>query len=139
MATTARQRGKHPGGRPRTKTPAVYTPAQIKQIDQMARDQCKDTLIAEVLGVDIETFRDEFSVRCRRIRALGKRDILAWQRRRAKKGSDKMLVWMGQQHLEQSDKQAIEHSGQIETGREPTEDEWQRFLAKHQQGQTSKL
>lgn len=77
-----------------------------------------------VLGVDIETFRDEFSQRCRKKRdefskrcrreqAKGKRDLLAWQRKRGKKGSDRMLIWMGQQHLEQSDRQALEHSGSI--------------------------
>lgn len=56
-------------GAPRTKTPAAWTKAQLTRIDKLAEAQCKDTTIAETLGVDVETFRREFRERTRRKRA----------------------------------------------------------------------
>ena len=110
MATTARQNGKHPGGRPRTKTPAKWSKGQLKRIDAMAQAQCKDTTIAQVLGVDIETFRDEFSVRTAQKRDQGKARVLEAQFKGcfAKgKGAVTERVWWGKQHLEQSDKAEV--------------------------------
>jgi hypothetical protein len=107
MATTARQYGKHPGGRPRTKTPVTWTKSQLAKIDAMAMDQCKDTTIADALGIDVDTFKAEFSSRTHKKRCLGKAELYRLQRGRAKKGSDTMLIWMGKQHLEQSDHQSM--------------------------------
>lgn len=92
-------------GAPRTKTPAKWTKEQLRQIDEMAESQAKDTMIAESLGVDVQTFKREFTQRCRTKRAQGKARILRRQFEKATAGDATMLIWTGKQHLEQSDKQ----------------------------------
>ena len=114
MATTARQNGKHPGGRPRTKSPAKWPEDWLRDIDAMAEAQCKDTTIAETLGVDVKLFQREFAKRTRQKRAKGKSELHRMQQKRAKKGSDTMLIWLGKQHLEQSDRQELNHGGQVQ-------------------------
>jgi hypothetical protein len=114
MATTARQSGKHPGGRPRTVTPAKYSAAQRKRIDEMAEAQAKDAHIAAVLGVDDETFKREFGDRCIKKRAEGKARILRAQFDKAAGGDVTMGIWFGKQHLEQADKQDHKLSGEVQ-------------------------
>lgn len=92
-------------GAPRTKTPTTWTKAQLTRIDKLAEAQCKDTTIAEILGVDVETFRREFKERTSRKRAEGKAQLYQAQFKRATGGDATMLIWTGKQHLEQSDKQ----------------------------------
>lgn len=101
---------KHLGGRPRTKTPEVFTDQQLKQIDEMAMAQCKDTTIATVLGVDPDTFRKEFSSRTERKRAEGKAAILQSQYRQAQQNPTS-AIWWGKQHLEQKDRQDVTSGG----------------------------
>lgn len=99
-------RTKHPGGRPRTKTPVVYTDEQLSLINEMAIAQCKDTTIATVLGVDPDTFRKEFSSRTEQKRAKGKATILQSQYRQAQENPTS-AIWWGKQHLEQKDRQDL--------------------------------
>ena len=107
---------KHPGGRPRTKTPKEYSAEQVALIDEMAEAQCKDTTIAEALGVDINTFKTEFSRRCKEKRAEGKTRVLRAQYRAAvgADGTPTDRIWWGKQHLDQRDaKQEVEHTGNV--------------------------
>ena len=105
---------KHAGGRPRTKTPDTYTPEQLAYIDLMAQAQAKDTLIAESMGVDRDTFKREFAQRCRTKRAIGKGRVLdAQYKAAAGSGGPVDRIWFGKQHLEQSDKQDHKHSGTV--------------------------
>jgi hypothetical protein len=107
-------KGKSLGGAPRTKTPVTWTPEQLKYIDDMAEAQCKDTTIAESLGCDVKTFQDQFSKRTREKRAQGKLKMLDAQYHKAVVDHDTtMLIWTGKQHLEQSDRQDIKHSGEV--------------------------
>ena len=108
------QTAKHAGGRPRTKTPDTYTPEQFAYIDLMAQAQAKDTLIAESMGVDRDTFKREFTQRTRTKRAEGKANVLEAQYKAAAgSGGPVDRIWFGKQHLEQSDKTDLKHSGDI--------------------------
>ncbi|MCE5324909.1 MAG: hypothetical protein LLG01_00695 [Planctomycetaceae bacterium] len=102
------KQAKHAGGRPRTRTPAKWSAAQLAKIDRMAMDQCKDGTIADAMGIDPGTFKTEFSSRTHQKRCQGKVELHRLQRKRAGKGSDTMLIWLGKQHLEQSDKNQID-------------------------------
>ena len=98
-------------GAPRTRTPKTFTKATLAEIDRMAEAQCKDTTIAERLGVNVDTFRAEFQQRTRQKRAEGKAKVLLAQYQgclRQGKGAMTERIWWGKQHLEQSDKQQIE-------------------------------
>jgi len=92
-------------GRP----PRVFTEAQKRKIDKMALAQCKDTTIARVLDIPLETFRERFRERTEKKRAEGKSKVLQAQYRAASspKGSTVDRIWWGKQHLDQSDKQEM--------------------------------
>jgi len=104
-------KGKAKEGRPRSVTPKTWTSDQIKEIDEKARAQCKDTTIASALGVDVETFRREFRVRTEQKRAEGKCKVLLSQYDAAtgSDGSATDRIWFGKQHLGQKDKQEVDH------------------------------
>lgn len=97
--------------RPRSKTPNTYTKRQLKTIDEMALHQARDHTIAEVLGVDPDTFRKDMGDRTRKRRAEGKAKALKAQFVAATTvvGTPTDRVWFGKQHLEQKDKQEVEH------------------------------
>lgn len=105
-AKSAQKRGR---GRERTKTPKTYTAAQLRKIDAMAEAQCKDTTIAVAMGFDVDTFKRDLASRTEKQRAIGKAELHRLQMKRAKAGSDTMLIWTGKQHLEQRDKAETEH------------------------------
>ena len=105
---------KHAGGRPRTVTPDTYTPEQLIYIDLMAQAQCKDTTIAESMGIEVGVFKREFIQRTRTKRAEGKRNVLIAQYKAASgSGGPVDRIWFGKQHLEQTDKTDLQHSGDI--------------------------
>lgn len=87
----------------------------LRKIDQLAEAQCKDSTIAELLGVDDETFRKDLSKRTSKKRLQGKACILQTQYAAAqnvRRGTTDR-IWWGKQHLDQSDKEKVEHSGGI--------------------------
>ena len=112
-----RERKQTRRGAPRTKSPETVSEAQLKEIDEMARAQCKDTLIAEALGFDVKTFKAQFSKRCRQKRAQGKGEIMRRQFAGCKgsgKGAATERIWFGKQHLEQTDRQDVKLSGEVQ-------------------------
>jgi len=94
-------------GRP----PRVFTETQKRKIDRMALAQARDTTIALAMGVDVHTFKEHFLLRCQEKRAEGKLRVLNAQFRAASssKGSTVDRIWWGKQHLEQTDKQQLDH------------------------------
>lgn len=112
-AKKPKAQGKHAGGAPRTKTPKTWTKAQLAEIDRLAEAQCKDTTIAERMGTDLDTFRREFVKRTRRKRAEGKAQLYLAQHAKALGGDVTMLIWTGKQHLEQTDKQDHNVTGEV--------------------------
>jgi hypothetical protein len=112
--TTPAKRGR---GRPRTKTPQTYSKVLVRKIDQMAEAQCKDTTIAESLGMDESTFKADLSARTHKKRQQGKVKLLLAQFKGAlSKGKQayKERIWLGKQHLDQHDRQEVEHTGTVE-------------------------
>lgn len=97
--------------RPRSKTPYEYSAEQLAIIDEMALHQARDCTIAEVLGIDHETFKKDMGSRTKRQRAKGKAEALKAQYLAATTpmGTPTDRVWFGKQHLEQKDKQEVEH------------------------------
>ena len=95
---------KHPGGAPRTRTPTTWTEQQLTQMDRMAETQCKNTMIALIMGVNEHTLINEMRVRLEEKRAEGKRKLLEVQYDKALRGDTTMLIWVGKQQLDQSDK-----------------------------------
>lgn len=77
----------------------------------MAFDQCKDTTIAETIGMDVKTFQNNYSKETRQKRAEGKARIYRLQMQAAEDGNPTMLIWLGKQHLEQTDKQDVTSGG----------------------------
>jgi len=97
--------------RPRSKTPDKYTKRQMAIIREMALHQARDHTIAEVLGVDPDTFKKDMGALTRQKRAEGKAKALKSQFVAATTlvGTPTDRVWFGKQHLEQKDKQEVEH------------------------------
>ena len=100
MKKKLKKKSKRKAGRPQRQ----FTTAQIKKIDEMARNQCKDTAIAEVIGINVVTFKDHFLKRCRQKRAEGK--AIKLNQQFANK-TPTMLIWWGKQYLEQADKHQL--------------------------------
>ncbi len=84
-----------------------------EQIGRLAFDGNKDACIAAIMGVSPETITDNYSKllhkkRAERRAALRKRQML-----QALHGDTTMLIWLGKNELDQADKQAVEHSGNV--------------------------
>jgi hypothetical protein len=84
-------------GRPKKKI-------DVDQLEWMAKRQCTHDEIAETLGCSVSTLRSRFQRRLARWRSIGKTRLRAMQWRRACKGSDSMLIFLGKQYLGQSEK-----------------------------------
>lgn len=88
------------------------TQNQLKNMDRMAKDQCKHRTIAEVLGVGREALRTHYLPRLIKKGAEGRVELRADQRRMQKK-QPAMTIFLGKNYLGQKDKQEILHSGNI--------------------------
>lgn len=91
------------GGRPRFEF-------DLKVVAALASVQCTDEEIAATVGCAYSTLRkrkdedQEFSALLEKAREGGKASLRRWQWRAASKGDRTMLVWLGKQHLGQSDR-----------------------------------
>jgi hypothetical protein len=83
----------------------------VEKIGQMAFDGCKDACIAAVMGCDPKTITNNYSKVL--IKKRGERHAALHERQtiQALRGDNTMLIWLGKNDLEQTDKQAVEHSG----------------------------
>ena len=84
-------------GRPKKKI-------DVEQLEWMAKRQCTHDEIAETLGVHVRTLTRRFARRLAKWRSIGKTRLRAMQWKRACKGSDSMLIFLGKQYLGQSEK-----------------------------------
>jgi hypothetical protein len=94
---------KKKAGRPRIK----FTAEQIAQIDEYALLNAKNNTIAVKMGIDINTFEKHFKKKCEQKRAEGK--IALHKAQDNLKNTPVMAIWLGKQHLEQSDKNDVKH------------------------------
>ena len=83
-----------------------------KLLKWMAVRQCTQAEMAEALGVHADTLRNHFSAQLASWRSVGKTRLRAMQWRRCRKGSDSMLIHLGNQYLGQSSKAQIEVLGE---------------------------
>jgi len=107
---------KNKGGRPKVKI-------DYEMLDKLCAIHCTGEEIASILDVDYEAlnrrlieqkkmgFKDYYKKKS----ATGKMSLRRKQIETALEGNVTMLIWMGKQHLEQTDVQStkIEHSGKI--------------------------
>jgi len=91
-------------------------PLDEDAIAQMALDGAKNTDIADRLGVDEGTIRKGYSEILRKKRAERRMNLRRKQYEKAIRGDTVMLIWLGKNELDQSDKQETKHSGAIKTG-----------------------
>jgi hypothetical protein len=97
-----------------------------KQIDttkvhEMALSGCSNTEIANALGCGETTIRTRFGEIVDKARSTRRWRLRKMQNKAAESGNVTMLIWLGKNELEQSDKQTHEHTGKdggpIETKR----------------------
>ena len=73
-------------------------------VEKLARIGCKNTEIAAFLDCSVDTIEKRFSGELRKGRENMKTSLRRWQLKAAKAGNVAMLIWLGKQYLEQSDK-----------------------------------
>lgn len=82
----------------------------IETIKSLARIQCTDEEIASVLGVSVDTLtrphnKELFEEAKRSGKQEGRASLRRMQFKQAEAGNSTMLIWLGKQYLEQSEKQ----------------------------------
>jgi len=88
-----------------------------KQVEQLAAMQCTDEEIAAVLGVERSSISKrkkadkEFFTAYKKGKERGKASLRRMQFKAAEGGNATMLIWLGKQYLDQSDKTQQEISG----------------------------
>lgn len=87
-------------GRPKK----IFTAEQITQIEEMAFCGCKTETIASATGIKEDTLRRHYAPKMIQKRAEGKIALKKVQHERALAGDSTMLVWLGKNELEQTDK-----------------------------------
>lgn len=65
---------------------------------------CTDSEMAAILGVSVDTLVNRYSDRIKEWKEGGKMSLRRAQYQLAMKGNMGMLIWLGKQHLGQSDK-----------------------------------
>ena len=104
------ERPPHEGaGRP----PYKFTKKQMDKIAEMAFDQCHTHTIAQVIGVSDETITENLSKFLKSKRAEGRAALHHKQVQAALEGENTMLVWLGKNALDQTDRQQIDTNQNI--------------------------
>lgn len=86
-----------------------------KQVEELAAIQCSYAEMAAVLRCDPKTLSNRFGQEIRNGRERGKSSLKRKQYELAMSGNCTMLIWLGKQHLEQSDKNEQRLDGKLET------------------------
>lgn len=102
------------GGRPKIQI-------DFETVNKLCKIQCIGEEIASILGISYDTlelriksdYSMSFTEYYKKESAGGKASLRRMQWKAAEKGNPTMLVWLGKQYLQQTDKQAIEYSGNI--------------------------
>ena len=112
MAGRKRKQSKDGDGGPRKRgRPAlVFTAEQEAQIAQLAEEGRYTKTIALCTGIADETLRRHYGELIQKKRAEGKAKLGAAQYKAALAGDHTMLIWLGKQRLEQTDKAQIEQT-----------------------------
>lgn len=103
--------GKNAQGRPRT----IITDQEWEQIERLCHIQCTAQEIASIFKISLDILKrnivETHGITCEEYlhkhAAGGKASLRRYQWDLAKKGNPAMLIWLGKQWLNQSDKQDI--------------------------------
>lgn len=74
------------------------------EVERLASVGCKTSEIAKLMGCSPDTIERNFAAFLTKGRENLKVSLRQWQLQAAKKGNVVMLIWLGKQYLEQSDK-----------------------------------
>lgn len=85
-----------------------------KLVERLASIQCTNEEIAAACGCSADTIELRFTGELEKGRARGKRSLRRLQYKRAKAGSDTMLIWLGKNVLGQKDRSEVEHVVSVE-------------------------
>ena len=83
------------------------------EVEKLASYGCTNTEIADFFNCDEGTIRGRFSEILTKTRADLKKRLRKKQVEVAESGNVTMLIWLGKQMLEQTDKQEMEHKGEL--------------------------
>ena len=84
------------------------------QVEKLAGYGCTNTEIANFFGCDESLIRKSYSEYLTKGRDKGKIRLRQLQWRSAENGNTVMLIWLGKQLLDQTDRQEVEHIRPIE-------------------------
>ena len=91
-----------PAGRPKKQ----FNPEQMRQIEQMAFDNCHTRTIAEAIGESQDTIKRHFASLLKKKRAEGRAALRRSQRKLAAT-NPAMAIFLGKNELGQADKQEV--------------------------------
>jgi hypothetical protein len=97
------------GGRPKKEI-------DYELVGKLAEIQCTHEEIASILGISRQTLSkdEEFLYIYSSKKEAGRSSLRRMQWKTAESGNPTMQIWLGKQWLGQSDKQDVNHSGDIE-------------------------
>jgi len=102
-------------------------PVDEKLVRDLARIHCTNKEIADIVGVSEDTLTQRFSQLIEKGKSEGRSSIRRMQYKKACEGSVPMLIWLGKQLLQQTDRQFL-----ITEEKKITFDEYVRqYRAKH--------
>jgi hypothetical protein len=102
------KKSKKKAGRPKRK----FTDEQVRQIEQMAADNCHFETIAMALEIPVNTLKRHFGRFITQKRAKGRTDLRRTQRKLAST-NPAMAIFLGKNELGQEDKSKHEVKGNI--------------------------
>jgi len=108
------KKSKNLGGRPKYQI-------DYKTLDDLCKIMCTAEEIASILDIDRDTLtaalkrdgHDGFSAYYKKMSSDGKRSLRRVQHEQALKGNTTMMVWLGKQYLDQTDKQNIDLNANV--------------------------
>lgn len=79
----------------------------VELLKKLASIMCTGEEMAHILGVSVDTLERRYADVIKEAKSTGKMSLRRWQWEACKKGNPALLIWMGKQHLGQSDKQEV--------------------------------
>ena len=104
-----KKKAKKKVGRPKIK----FTPEQIAKIEECALHGCQTKTIATLTGIPDSTLRDNFRDLLAKKRAERKLELRKAQDKEVTKGNSALLIFLGKNELDQTDKKEHEITGSI--------------------------
>lgn len=97
-------------------------------VEKLAAIHCSMAEIASVVECSVDTLQRRFADVVQRGRNKGKTSLKRWQWKAAEKGNVTMLIWLGKQHLDQSDQRIGESHDMNANDPVTTPDGWYKRL-----------